>query len=140
MKTLKISGLLFFLIGFFIFDASFFWADFKLTPEVVQQSISDKAKRALFISNASILLNEPIGSNFQFVNRLEDIFERINQQQIEKFNITPEDLNALITANDNGFSIANVDSTFRTSNETAAFKNKAFKQYAGSLEGKKFST
>jgi polyferredoxin len=140
MKLLKISGLVFFLIGFFIFNASFFWADFKLTPEVVQQSISDKAKRALFISNASILLNKTIGSNFQFVNRLEDIFERINQQQIEKFNITPEDLKSLITANDNGFSIANVDSTFRTSNETAAFKNKAFKQYAGSLEGKKFST
>jgi polyferredoxin len=140
MKLLKISGLVFFLIGFFIFNASFFWADFKLTPEVVQQSISDKAKRALFISNASILLNETIGSNFQFVNRLEDIFERINQQQIEKFNITPEDLKSLITANDNGFSIANVDSAFRTSNETAAFKNKAFKQYAGSLDGKKFST
>src|SRR5688572_19260171 len=140
MKTLKISGLVIFLIGFFIFNASFFWADFKLTPEVVQHTITDKEKSALFISGASTLLNKTIESNFQFVSGLEDIFERINEQQVEKFNITPEELNALISANGNRFSIANVDSAFRTSNETAAFKKKAFKQYAGSIEGKKFST
>lgn len=140
MKFLKIIGLLLFIGGFFIFNASFFWSDYQLTNVVVEEKITDENKRKLFLSEASGLLNRSVDSNFEFVNQLSKIFENINNKQVKKFSITGDELKALADAGELTFSIANVDSVFRTSNETSAFKNKAFKDYGSFLAGQKFET
>lgn len=140
MKFLKIVGLLLFISGFSIFNASFFLSDYNLTHPVVEETITDENKRKLFLSEASDLLNRSVDSYFEFVNQLSKIFENINNKQVRKFNITEEELKALADVSEPTFSIAMVDSVFRTSNETSSFKNKSFKDYGGYLDGQKFES
>ena len=140
MKFLKLIGLTIFLVGFFIFNASFFWASYKLTPQIVKEKITDGRKQKLFLSGASSLLNREVGSNTEFINDLSALFAKINQQQQNKFNISEGELKDLVERSGETFSISNVDSVFRTSNETSAFKNKAFKDQGNWLEGQKFET
>ncbi len=140
MKFIKVIGLLLFISGFFIFNASFFWASYTLTPQVVKEKITEPQKQKLFLSEASPILNREIDSNSGFIHQLSSIFDSINKQQREKFNISESELEKLAAINGTTFSIANVDSIFRTSNETSAFKNKAFKDYGNWLDGQKFET
>ncbi|MFZ6013279.1 MAG: 4Fe-4S binding protein [Bacteroidota bacterium] len=140
MKIIKISGLAVFIAGFFLFNVSFFWAHFKLTPDVVNKTIADSTKRKLFEAESVSLLNNRVASNFEFVGELSSVFERINAQQLEKYKITEAELNTIVARSQNKFSIAVVDSIFRTSNETSAFKNKSFKEYASWLDGQEFAS
>jgi polyferredoxin len=140
MKILKVIGLTIFIIGFFTFNALFFLADYRLTREVVIEKIHDENKRTLFLSEASGLLNQRISSNVEFINRLSEIFVDVNNKLKVQYNITQSELDELEKLNQSTFSIANVDSVFKTSNEAAAFKNKSFKEYSRWLEGQNFST
>jgi hypothetical protein len=47
MKYLKTVGLALFIIGFAIFNISFFWSSYQLTPEIVTSKISDESKCAI---------------------------------------------------------------------------------------------
>jgi Pyruvate/2-oxoacid:ferredoxin oxidoreductase delta subunit len=140
MRLLKIFGLLIFIVGFFVFNASFFWSDFKLTKHIVKEKITDEAKRNLFLSEVEPILDRHISSNFEFVKLLSEVFDKINEKQIAKYRISDEELDRLASLTGDTFSMANVDSVFRTSNETAAFKSKSFRDFGGDLEGKTFST
>ena len=126
MKSLKILGLVLFAAGFFLFNASFFWADYTLTASTVEEKINDSIKKELFLTHSAKLLNRRVDSNFTFVKELSRIFESINDQVIENFRISDEDI-AKIAQRGSTFSISSIDSVFRTSNETASFKAKAFK-------------
>ena len=86
MRTIKIIGLGFFLIGFFLFNATFFWASYRLTPEVLKEKITDKQKQSLFIQNATPLIGKKVTSNHGFVSALDEIFERVNKGEIEQIN------------------------------------------------------
>ncbi len=140
MKLLKVIGLLLFIAGFFLFNASFFLADYRLTQDAVEKSITDEQKSALFLTEASAILNRSIKSNFEFIDRVEGIFETINKKQLTKYDITADELDQLAQLDETTFSIENIDSVLRTSNETSAFKNKVFKDYSSSIEGRKFSS
>ena len=135
MNSVRIFGLILFLTGFFIFNASFFWADFRLTTSIVDEKISDTTKREIFLSKASSLLNQTLGSNFHFVNELTNIFESVNSSLVEKFKISDAEIQDLTERTHSTFSLSNVDSVFRTSNEAASFKNQAFRDFISSLDG-----
>jgi hypothetical protein len=60
MKILKLIGLVIFITGFFIFNASFFWASYKLTPEIVKEKITDERKQKLFLSGAYSLKTQTV--------------------------------------------------------------------------------
>lgn len=107
---------------------------------MVEKTITDVKKQKLFLSEASSILNRTIDSNAEFINHLSEVLNRINKQQLEKFKITETELNELADKSGITFSIANVDSVFRTSNETSAFKNESFKEYGNWLDKQKFDT
>src|SRR5690606_1811167 len=69
-----------------------------------------------------------------------DAFDRVNEKQLAKYGLSAEDIDQLASVGGTRFSISNVDSVFRTSNETSAFKNKAFRDFGGSLEGREFKS
>lgn len=140
MKFLKIFGLVVFLTGFFIFNASFFWADYTLTRNIVEEKIADSTKRKVFLSEASSLFDREVKSNFEFVRQLSLIFKNINDNLVEDFKISDTELRTLAERSGATFSLIEVDSVFRTSNETAAFKNKTFKEFGNQLEGRTFDS
>ena len=139
MKSLKILGLILFVAGFFLFNASFFWADYTLTRSIVEEKIADSTRRKLFVSEALPLLGRPLKSNFDFVSELSKIFESINARLIKSYSISEEEITKLAQRGST-FSLSSVDSVFRTSNETASFKSQAFKDFGSYLEGKKFDS
>lgn len=140
MKTIQQIGLLIFIIGFLLFNIIFFLSDFRLTKNIVAEKIEDETKRSLFLADASPLLDRTIGSNFEFESELSQAFDRVNEKQMEKFGISEEELNKLLSVSGTSFSLQNVDSVFRTSNESSAFKKQSLKDFAGSLEGQEFES
>ena len=138
MRLIKISGLLIFLAGFFIFNASFFWADYTLTRTIVDEKISDSTKRKLFLSESSSFLNQSVESNFEFVNKLSQAFEKINKKLVEDYRISNAEILELAEKSGPTFSISAADSVFRTSNESASFKNKVFREFGSHIDAKTF--
>jgi ferredoxin-type protein NapH len=140
MTSVRVIGLLLFLSGFFIFNASFFWADYKLTKAIVEEKITDESKRKLFLSTGSSLLDQSVESNFSFVNELSKIFHSVNEKVVKDFRISEADIERLAERSGTTFSFSNVDSVFRTSNEAASFKGQSLKKFGSSLEGQQFNS
>ena len=139
MKFLKTIGLLLFLAGFFIFNVSFFWARYTLTPEIVTSQISDPRKAGLLIQEASGMMDKQTGSNFNFVSELTRAFDRVNEKQLETFAISSAEADKMVLANTKRYSISSVDSVFKGEDEINAFKRKAFHDYGNWLDGKQFA-
>ena len=128
MKYIKPIGLLLFLTGFTLFNFSFFWASYTLTPEIIKEKITDPRKAELFSQSANGLINKNTSSNFTFVSELTKIFETVNESQLTNFAINAQELDQLVAINDKKFSLASADSVFKGDDEGAVFKAKAFKQ------------
>jgi ferredoxin-type protein NapH len=139
MKSIRIFGLILFIAGFFVFNASFFWADYELTPSIIESKIADSTKRQRFLTESSTLLNRTVKSNFLFVSELSSIFESINTRLVADFSISEKEI-AKLAERGSTFSSTSVDSVFRTSNEAASFKAQAFKDFGGHIEGKEFDS
>ena len=139
MKFLKTIGLLFFLAGFLIFNVSFFWARYTLTPEIVTSQIPDPRKAGLLIQEASGMIDKQTGSNFNFVSELTRAFDRVNEKQLETFAISSAEADKMVLANAKRYSISSVDSVFKGEDEINAFKRKAFHYYGNWLDGKQFA-
>lgn len=140
MKAIKIGGLALFITGFIIFNASFFWANYSLTAEIVHSKISDTSKSELFLNKAKEILNKQVGSNFSFVSSLKEVFENVNEQQIKLYEISSTDLDKLVSLNTTSFSIATIDSLYNSDTEVSRFKNKVFKDYGSWLDGQSFKS
>lgn len=140
MRAIKIIGLLIFITGFLIFNSAYFAGSYVMTKGIVASKIQDASKQKLFLDEAGPLLDQTIRSNHVFVSALSQVFTRANQKQLEKFGISDTDIDLIISKSQNKFDSPVIDSVFRTSNEIAAFKNKAFKEYGNSLYGKEFSS
>jgi len=140
MKYIKTLGLILFITGFAIFNFSFFWASYTLTPKIAKEKITDSRKAELFLQSDTDLINQRTASNFTFVSQLNKIFENVNESQITKFAITAHELDQLAANNDKKFSLTSADSVFKGTDEVALFKAKAFKDYGSWLEGQSFSS
>ncbi|NOS55129.1 MAG: 4Fe-4S binding protein [Cyclobacteriaceae bacterium] len=135
MKYLQTIGLTLFVIGFALFNVSFFWSGYQLTPEIVKSQISDEKKAsALLLETKEIVAPEP-SSNFKFVADLSAAFERVNERQLAIFSLSDTELDKLASYNKEKFTIASVDSVFRGNDEQSAFKRKAFKDNGSWLDG-----
>lgn len=140
MKYLKPIGLALFITGFAIFNLLFFWASYKLTPEIIRQKVSDASKAELLLNDTTEILNQEVSSNFSLVYHLNQAFEKINQAQLEKYGINDQELNQLVSGNHTKFSIGVADSVFKSNDAVSAFKAKAFKDYGSWLDGQAFGS
>ncbi|MEQ9422806.1 MAG: 4Fe-4S binding protein [Cyclobacteriaceae bacterium] len=143
MKQIQLSGLGLFMIGFGIFMASFFLANYQLQQSIVKSVIHDEAKASLLSQKASDLYFEEFGSSFAFVSKLDVIFESINNEQLQRYGISDEEINQILDKSGNGeitFSISTVDEVFKGNDEFSQFKAKSFNDYGGWLDGREFSS
>jgi len=140
MRLLQTSGLIIFLAGFLLFNATAFWADYRLTGEIVRATISDSTRQQLFYAHAGPVLNKTFSSSTTFVSSLQDVFDSANRQQLSRYRISDDEIAQIVQRSKNRFITATLDSVFRTSNEVAAFKNDAFKQNLDIPEGEAFAS
>ena len=141
MKALKTFGLFLFVAGFVIFNVSFFWSSYELTPAIVKSQISDDGKADLFIIGSKEILNQPIKSNFEFVSKLDQYFVSANNRYLSLYGVTDKEIDALVNeSSNNKFSLTTVDSVFPVDTEISMQKNKLVKDYGNWLDGQQFSS
>ncbi len=141
MKALKTFGLFLFVAGFVIFNVSFFWSSYELTPAIVKSQISDDGKADLFIIESKEILNQPIKSNFEFVSKLDQYFVSANNRYLSLYGVTDKEIDALVNeSSNNKFSLTTVDSVFPVDTEISMQKNKLVKDYGNWLDGQQFSS
>lgn len=140
MRAIKITGLIVFIIGFALFNVTTFRADYRLGDSVIKERIPDQGRQELFVRHAGDIIDNTYSSSFAFVAALKEVFDAANRSQLERYRITNEDISEIIRRSDNRFVTPTVDSVFRTSNEVAAFKNKAFRENLDIPEGSTFES
>jgi ferredoxin-type protein NapH len=141
MKFVKTFGLILFIAGFVLFNISFFWSSYELTPAIIKSQISDTGKADLFITESNEIQNQPIASNFELVSKLDKYFTSTNNQYLKLYGVTDKEIDALVEESpDNNFSIAAIDSVFSTKEVITEQKNKLFKDYGSWLDGQQFSS
>jgi ferredoxin-type protein NapH len=141
MKFVKTFGLILFIAGFVLFNISFFWSSYELTPAIIKSQISDSGKSDLFIEESKEIQNQPVNSNFEFVSKLDQYFTSTNNQYLKLYGVTDKEIDALVEESpDNKFSMAAIDSVFSTKEDITKQKNKLFKDYGSWLDGQQFSS
>lgn len=136
MKTIKIAGLALFLLGFGIFLGSFFTASYQLTTKVLDDQIGDK--KEVFLSVGQDMVGHVYSSNFSFVRDLDKTFRQVNQQQIQVYGISDDEVDQLANANKGTFELASLEKVFKEG-EVADYKKRTFKDYGGWLDGREFT-
>jgi ferredoxin-type protein NapH len=139
MKGLKISGLALFVVGFILFNALFFMADYRLRPSVVGEQIHDKVKRDLFLQ-AAPLTDHPVTSVFQFVSELKERFSVANNTVVGIYGITQEEIGELVAMNGNTFSLSSIDAFYLGSDSVSVVKKKIVSDYASWMDGRTFAS
>ncbi len=135
MKYLKTIGLALFITGFALFNISFFWSSYQLTPELVKSKVSDEKKANALIEEAKNIIGTKTSSNFKFVDELSAAFDRVSEKQLNNFGFSNEELEKLASLSKEKFSMAFADSVFKGVDEQNTFKRKAFRDYGNWLEG-----
>jgi ferredoxin-type protein NapH len=135
MKYLKTIGLTLFVIGFALFNVSFFWSSYQLTPEIVKSQISDEKKTSALLLEIQEITASKSSSNFKFIADLSAAFDQVNTKQLDTFGPSNTELDQLASYNKEKFSIASVDSVFKGNDEQNAFKRKAFRDNGSWLDG-----
>jgi ferredoxin-type protein NapH len=135
MKYLKSIGLALFIIGFALFNVSFFWSSYQLTPEMVKGKVSDEKKADALLQEAKEIIGTETSSNFKFVAALSAAFDRANEKQLAAFGFSNQELDQLAAYNKEKFYISSVDSIFAGANGRNTFKRKAFRDYGNWLDG-----
>ncbi len=140
MKIIKTVGLALFISGFTIFNGLFFSARYVLTKAVVETTITDPTRAALFMDASSTSLGNETGSVFSFVSGLGKNFGTANQTQLNTYGITQEEVLDLVARSEKKFSLSSVDSLYVGTDEISVFKRKAFRGYGSWLDGREFNS
>ena len=135
IKFVKTAGLVHFIIGFAIFNFSFFWSSYRLTPAIVKNLISDERKANSLMEESSTLLDVEVSSNFRFVAALTSAIDRVNEKQLASFGFSDQEVDQLASFNKDKFQLVSVDSLFKGDDERNVFKRKAFRDYGSWLDG-----
>jgi Pyruvate/2-oxoacid:ferredoxin oxidoreductase delta subunit len=135
MKYLKTIGLSLFVIGFALFNVSFFWSSYQLTPEIVKSQITDEKKASALLFEIKEIIASESASNFKFITELSAAFERVNTKQLSTYELSSAELDRLASYNKLKFTIASVDSIFIGDDEQSVFKRKAFRDNGSWLDG-----
>lgn len=140
MKTIKITGICLFLAGFTLFNAIIFWADYRLSAGIAKEKIKDENQYALFTRFGADMIGKTYSSAHGFVSALDEVFNRANEKQLARYRISDAEIAKILQQSHDRFMPSTLDSVFRTSNEVAAFKKNALREYGGGLVGESFKS
>ncbi len=135
IKLIKTLGLFLFVVGFVIFNGLFFWSDYTLTREIAKNKIGDEVRFGLFEKAFVTIFDKTYSSSFEFVAELKSRFEHINETQLKKYAISPEELEQIKNKSPEPFSLSVLEKVFPEKDTINIFKAKSFTDYGSWLEG-----
>lgn len=139
MKLIQLSGLGIFLIGFFIFLASFFLESYQLTEDTLKNQLGEN-QLTLFSVEAGELVGNEYTNSFSFVSNLDAVFQKVNAKQLEVYGISEKEINAIVAKNEGTFSINSLNQAFTGTDEFSQYKIKSFKDYGSWLDGRSYDS
>ena len=139
MKKLKILGLVLFLVGFGIFNSLFFIHQYSIRQVDTSIYLSER-QDSLFHHLSEDFSQEIYFSSFSFANKLSELIDQINDFQLKRYSLTPDEINRLTELYQESltFGMIGIEDIFDKS-EPGQFKANAFKNFGGWLEGRTFS-
>ena len=143
MKIVRNVGLSLFLIGFFLFNATFFLNHYQLAPAHIARFVSNSEKADLLNKELTSLFESNISSNFDFVSRLDDTFTHINQSQLTKYSIGEDEIDEIVKANSADsikFSSSSLSEVFANESETNSYKIKSLQDYGSWMDGRDYGS
>ncbi|MEQ6119267.1 4Fe-4S dicluster domain-containing protein [Reichenbachiella sp. MALMAid0571] len=143
MQIIQKSGLFIFLLGFGIFLASFFFENYTLSENIINDKLeANEASKVLKIEIQSMIGKE-YSSSFTFLKDLKSTFKKVNEIQIEKYAISDEKIELIAQMiGDSGseFSLNDTGNLFNAENPNEAYQWASFQSYGSWLDGREFSS
>ncbi|MCZ6521835.1 MAG: 4Fe-4S binding protein, partial [Bacteroidetes bacterium] len=135
----KIVGKVFFFTGFLAFILVFFLAKYELTSSKLDEQIYEEEQKKELKQAARSMIGKSFGSSFSFVKDLGEAIDEVNRIQLEKYQISEENIKKLVEANaNNQFQISSLEQVFDSSDPTNQFKSQNFRDYGGWLDGRTY--
>lgn len=129
-----------FLLGFGIFIGSFFLGGFVLTPERLSAPLTEPEQK-LLLPHVRHMMDVNYNSGFKFIEDLSQALNEANNQVLSKYSISDEEIQLIIKeASKNDpirFTLDQVANLY-SSGDIGEFKNKAFQDYGGWLDGREY--
>jgi len=141
MRLIKIVGLTVFLTGISLFLASFFLADYKYSPQILEAAyLNDGVKQELILELKG-MEHSSTKNPFAFIGFLKKGIDRFNARQLEKFKIQPSEISAMVDQADSlTFRLSILKSVYPGEDEVSVFKRSSFYDYSGWLDGRIFGS
>ncbi|WPP53204.1 4Fe-4S binding protein [Catalinimonas niigatensis] len=170
LKSIRLLGLVLFLLGFGLFNSVFFMSNFQLAkeairqelatgeeiatpnaaqPETAEQDTETSSKREenstynIVSEEAQQMMGKLYGSQFAFVSDLQEGFDAANIRIKEIYGITEAEIDELVSAvvaNDLTYSAEVVKNSLGGEDEATSLKRDKLLAYTGWMEGKKYGS
>jgi len=162
-SIIQIIGLGLFIAGFGFFIAIFFLSDYKLTEDTLLQQLGTEEEKnmnaaaqqmsstdddvmastyRLSLESASEIMGKTYGSNFAFVNALEEMISGVNKRANELYGISSEeaaDISEKIISDNGGTYQLDVATSVFANDTIGKIKAQKLRDYTNWLEGREFA-
>lgn len=140
-RLIQKIGLITFLVGFGLFLGAFVSENYKLTENIIDAQIGDSSKSGLFKSFGEGIIGQHYNNTFSFNAAMGEVFEKVNNYQLERFGLSDERVNSIVEATDgSAFSMSNAQMAFRTKDAITGFQWESFQSFGSWLDGRSFAS
>lgn len=143
MRLIQLTGLALFLLGFGLFLATFFLADYKISRDELLRVSGDTGRVEGVLRYAPELTEQIFENQFQFLNELQKGIRSFNAQQLKLFAIEEAQVNVLVReagAPPFTFEMKMLELVFPPISPIANFKRKKFEEYGSWIDGKRYDS
>jgi len=139
MKTLKNTGLGLFLTGFTLFLGSFLFTQYQVTDQILEERIDVSEKLKTFRTHSDGITKKRFSNSIGLVSVLDEIFEIINQNQLNKYSLSENQIAEISNSSIDGiFQLEAITSLFEQSDPIQKYQLEAFQSYGSWLDGRSF--
>lgn len=144
MQFIKKTGITIFLASNALLILLLFVGNYKLNNEGLKKELAEYKHFAWVENEFQPMIDKEFHSRFKFINQIEQHLKAVNQQVLEEYKVTEEDVDRLLDSltSANGqitFEQQAIEHSFPGNNELTAFKRKQLTDYTGWLQGQSFA-
>ncbi|MEQ8683807.1 MAG: 4Fe-4S binding protein [Imperialibacter sp.] len=143
MRAIQLTGLALFILGFGLFLASFFMADYKISRSDFDKVVAHEGKTQGILTFTPEIVDTEYSTNFGFVGTIQKGINTYNRQQMMLFALKESEINLLISElgpPPYTFSLEMLNYIYPKINTSTIFKRRKMEEYGNWLEGRKYDS
>ena len=143
MKKIQLTGLLLFLLGFGIFLASFFLAQYNLTESIIDNHVGNSEAAQILIKYTKPIRNGSYANSFSFISDLSTAFDQVNEDQLDRYTIPDRMIERMVEVSlESGkkINLKEIAQLFDGSDLEESYMCSSFQNYGGWLDGREYSS